>query len=407
MRVLLLNQTFYPDVVSTAQHAADLAAGLADCGHEVTVLASRRAYDAPARQFAARERWRGVTIVRIPSTALGKASLWRRGLDFASFLAACAVRLARLPRFDVVVAMTSPPLIAVLAALFVKLKGGALVSWIMDLNPDEAIAAGALRRGSPAARVLSGLLGFSLRASAGVVVLDRFMRERVAAKGVAAERIAIVPPWSHSDVVHYDAEGRERFRAAHGLEGKFVAMYSGNHSPCHPLDTVLAAARALRDVTFVFIGGGSEFRKVAACGLPNVVCLPYQPLDRLADSLSAADLHLVAMGDAFAGIVHPCKIYNALAVGSPVLYIGPRASHVGELAAALAGDAIACAAHGDVDGAVEAIRRSARMGARRVPASVELAGQFAAPALIAQTIALLEDAGRTAQERVAAEAMVS
>ena len=401
MRVLLLNQTFYPDVVSTAQHAADLAAGLADAGHDVTVVASRRAYDAPSRLFPAWERWRDVGILCVPSTALGKSARWRRAIDFASFLLACMVRLAMLPQFDVVVAMTSPPLIGVLAALFVRLKGGAMVSWIMDLNPDEAIAAGALRRESLMARALARLLRFSLAASSGVVVLDRFMRDRVIAKGVAERRVAMLPPWSHSSVVHYDEHGRERFRSAHGLVGKFVVMYSGNHSPCHPLDTVLEAARVMRDdtrVAFVFIGGGSEFRKVDI-GLGNVICLPYQPLEMLAGSLSAADLHLVVMGEPFVGIVHPCKIYNVLAVGSPCLYIGPRPSHVTELAA----DSICCAAHGDVAGVIDIIRRSAALGARRLKAMDE----FSAASLVPAMIALIEEAGRAREDVVRVAAAVS
>jgi glycosyltransferase involved in cell wall biosynthesis len=402
MRVLLLNQTFYPDVAATAQHAADLAAGLADAGHEVTVVASRRAYDGPPRMFPARERWRDVEIMRVPSTALGKSARWRRAIDFASFLLACMVRLAMLPRFDVVIAMTSPPLIGVLAALFVRLKGGALVSWIMDLNPDEAIAAGALRRESLAARGLARLLRFSLETSTGVVVLDRFMRDRVIAKGVSERRVAILPPWSHSSVVHHDERGRERFRASHGLTGKFVVMYSGNHSPCHPLDTVLEAARAMRDDTraaFVFIGGGSEFRKVADSGLDNVVCLPYQPLDTLAGSLSAGDLHVVVMGEPFVGIVHPCKIYNVLAVGSPCLYIGPRPSHVTELAA----DSIYCTGHGDVAGVVDIIRRNASLGARRWKALDE----FSAASLVPAMIAMIEEAGRARAEDVRVAEVVS
>jgi colanic acid biosynthesis glycosyl transferase WcaI len=402
MRVLLLNQTFYPDVAATAQHAADLAAGLADAGHDVTVIASRRAYDSPSRVFPARLRWRDVEILRVPSTALGKSARWRRAIDFASFLLACMFRLAILPRFDVTVAMTSPPLIGVLAALFVRLKGGALISWIMDLNPDEAIAAGALRRDSPVARMLSRLLRFSLRTSSGVVALDRFMRDRVIAKGVPEQRVAILPPWSHSSVVHYDERGRERFRAAYGLTDKFVVMYSGNHSPCHPLDAVLEAARAMREdpsVAFVFIGGGSEFRKVADRGLGNVVCLPYQPLETLADSLSAADLHLVVMGEPFVGIVHPCKIYNVLAVGSPCLYIGPRPSHITELAA----DSVSCASPGDVSGIIDVIRNNAAQGAHRVKAVDE----FSAAALVPVMIAMIEDVGRTGEDAVHVAAVVS
>ena len=66
--------------------------------------------------------------------------------------------------------------------------------------------------------------------------------------------------------------------------------------------------------------------------LTNIVCLPYQSLDDLSGVLSAADLHAVVMGDQFVGIVHPCKIYNALAVGSPFLYIGPEESHIADIA---------------------------------------------------------------------------
>src|SRR5208337_2524127 len=73
------------------------------------------------------------------------------------------------------------------------------------------------------------------------------------------------PPWSHDSEVRYDAQGRSRFLKANCLEDKFVVMYSGNHSPCHPLETLLAAARRLAadpDLIFCFVGGGSEFRKI-------------------------------------------------------------------------------------------------------------------------------------------------
>jgi hypothetical protein len=152
-------------------------------------------------------------------------------------------------------------------------------------------------------------------------------------------------------------------------------------------------------VAFVFIGGGSEFRKVADSGLGNVVCLPYQPLETLAGSLSAADLHVVVMGEQFVGIVHPCKIYNVLAVGSPCLYIGPRPSHVTELAA----DSIYCAGHGDVAGVSDIIRRSAALGARRWKAVDE----FSAASLVPAMIATVEDAGRAREGAVRVATAVS
>jgi hypothetical protein len=140
------------------------------------------------------------------------------------------------------------------------------------------------------------------------------------------------------------------------LEDKFVIMYSGNHSPCHPLDTVLGAAKELsahKDVAFCFVGGGAEFARVKRFvqeeKLANTVCLPYQPLDQLAGALSAADLQLVVMGDPFVGMVHPCKAYNILRVGSPLLYIGPEPSHITELLSQANGHLLwRRAAHGQV-----------------------------------------------------------
>jgi glycosyltransferase involved in cell wall biosynthesis len=338
MKILLLNQAFYPDEVATSQYASDLAAALAAAGHDVTALCSARGYDDPGRRFSSREVWNAVHIVRVEGTSFGKGAKWRRAVDFAFFLIACVCRLPRLGRFDVIIALTTPPLISTLGAIWKALLGGRLVYWVMDMNPDEAIAAGWLDPSSKAAIILQAVQAFSLRHSDAVVVLDTFMRARLIRNGTSADKIAVIPLWSQDDLAYFDPDGRERFRRTQGWENKFVVMYSGNHSPCHPLDTLLEAAQRLRfrdDIVFAFIGGGSEYRKIQASlaveKMGNIVCLPYQPREGLAASLSAGDLHAVVMGDAFVGIVSPSKIYNLLAVGSPVLYIGPAQSHVTEL----------------------------------------------------------------------------
>lgn len=338
MRITLINQAFHPDVVSSGQHLTDIAVGLAERGHEVTVVTSRRAYDDPTKNFPSHEIWRGIQIHRVFNTGFGKRAKWRRAMDFLTFLLSCCWRLCLLPKPDVVVALTSPPLVSVIAAGFAKLRGAKFCYWIMDLNPDEAVAAGWLSPDSFAAKWLERLSRFSLRRAAAVVVLDKFMEQRILAKEIAAEKIAVIPPWSHDSEVQFDPEGRARFRKTHGLEGKFIVMYAGNHSPCHPLDTILGAVKELasdQSIAFCFVGGGSEHRRVKTFAqekqLSNVLCLPYQPLDELAGVLSAADLHLVVMGDPFVGLVHPCKAYNLLRVNAPILYMGPKPSHISEI----------------------------------------------------------------------------
>jgi glycosyltransferase involved in cell wall biosynthesis len=179
-------------------------------------------------------------------------------------------------------------------------------------------------------------------------------------------------------------------------------MYSGNLSPVHPLDTVLAAAVALRDdprLRFVFVGGGGQRAAVEEVvrreGLGNVTLLPYQPLDQLRYSLSAADVHLVTMGSDMVGIVHPCKLYGAMAAARPILYLGPAQSHVGEI---VARHAIGWQVdHGDVAGAVAALRTiaelpQAELDERGRRAAAAVAGELSQTRLLGSFCDVVEQA---------------
>ena len=310
--------------------------------------------------------------------------------------------MIHLPRFDVVVAMTHPPLLASLAAITTRLKGGRLVSWIMDLNPDEAIAAGWMPANSPAAHILNRILCFSLRNSARIIVLDRFMQSRIRDKGIPAQNLTVLPPWSHNESVQYDQAGRLAFRTKHGLVNKFVVMYSGNLSPVHPIDTLLMAAAQLRDraeIAFCLVGAGNALPRVMSFvdehALQNVICLPYQPLKELASSLSAADLHVVVMGEAMVGIVHPCKIYNVLALGLPFLHIGPRQSHIADIIATVkTAGAAYDANHGDVSGVVAAILDAANRLLGPTRELTATADAFSQHSLVGRMVHLLIDAAR-------------
>ena len=180
-------------------------------------------------------------------------------------------------------------------------------------------------------------------------------------------------------------------------------MYSGNHSPVHPLDTLLAAARQLApdpDIVFCFAGEGSEWRKIVekqrgesrGQRMANIVCLPYQPLDQLSASLSAADLHVVVMGDSMVGLVHPCKVYNILSVGAPVLYIGPEPSHVTEILARVGKRQLwGAAANGDVQQVISHIQRIRQAGLTRAGTEFgQLTAEFPKERCLARLVGVLE-----------------
>lgn len=363
--LLVLSQVYVPDPASVGQHMADAAEEMARRGHRVVVLTSRNGYDDPSVRYERRETLRGVDVRRLPLSSFGKGSIPIRLLAGAIFLAQAVARGLFVRPLDCVLVSTSPPMCGVAGLLIAAVRRVPLKYWVMDLNPDQMIALGKLREDSLAARVFDFFNRLLLRRADDVVVLDRFMAERLEKKGEIRGRLTVLPPWPLDDHLQPVAHASNPFRKAQSLDGTFVVMYSGNHGPSNPVATILAAARELAreaELRFLFVGGGigkAEIESAIRAGASNVRSLPYQPLSEIRYSLSAADVHLVTVGDGVVGIVHPCKVYGAMAVGRPILLLGPSPSHVSDL---LEEHRIGWRLdHGDVAGAVrvlEEIRRT-------------------------------------------------
>ncbi len=352
LTVAIVSQVYVPDPASVGQYMADAAEELAQRSHHVVVFTSARGYDDPSARYPRRERRDGVEIRRLPASWFGKGSITRRLLGSLAFVAQATARVLSLPRLDVLLVSTSPPL-APLVALVV-------VYWVMDLNPDQLIAVRGVSPRARTVRLFEWLNRRILSAAGEVVVLDRFMAERVRAKRDMNGKLRVIPLWPHEQHVAPVVGDANPFRTHHAPADTIVVMYSGNHSPANPLDTVLQAAERLRGdgrFLFMFVGGGLGKRAVDAAAGGNVVSLPYQALREIRYSLSAADIQIVTLGDGVVGVVHPSKIYAAMAAGRPVLYVGPRPSHVTDLIDA--GGIGWTFAHGDVDGIVCALRRLA------------------------------------------------
>lgn len=363
--LLVISQVYPPDPASVGQHMHDAAAEMARRGRRVVVLTSRRGYDDPSQVYPGRERRDGVEIVRLPLSSFGKKSIPIRLLGAAFFLVQCILHGLFTRRLNAILVSTSPPMASIAAIVVGRIRRAAIKFWVMDVNPDQMIAMEKVGERSPSARVFNALNRAILKNAADVIALDRFMADRLCAKRDVRDKLWIIPPWPHEDhlepVIHDD----NPFRREHGLEGKFVVMYSGNHSPANPIDTVLDAALRMQDrhdLVFMFIGGGLAKQSVddaVAQGAANIVSLPYQPISKLRYSLSAADAHVVTIGQGVVGIVHPCKIYGAMAVARPTFFVGPEPSHISDL---LEAHNIGWrVAHGDVDEAVRTIDRMRSM----------------------------------------------
>jgi glycosyltransferase involved in cell wall biosynthesis len=400
--LLILSQVYVPDPAAVGQHLADTAAEMVRRGWRVIVLTADRGYDDPSIVYPGHEVRDGVDIYRLPWSSFGKRSIPVRLAGGLSFITQATLRGLLTQGVDRILVSTSPPLCGAAALAIATLRGVPISYWVMDLNPDQMIELGMISERSVLARAFDTYNRLLLRRARRVVTLDRFMAERINRKRDVSAKLDVLPPWPPDDDPEPVAPATNPFRAAHGLHGKFVVMYSGNHSLSSPLTTLLQAAlrvQDLADVVFLFVGGGVGKREVEAVirehAPRNIRSLPYQPLAELNYSLSAADVHVVAVGNQAVGVVHPCKVYGAMAVGRPILLLGPQPCHVTDIIAAE--DIGWRIAHGDVDGAERTLRAIAatergrldRMGAQ---ARALAASSFSKRALVGRFCDVVEAA---------------
>lgn len=359
MRVYFVNRFYAPDHSATSQMLSDLATHLAKIGTRVTVVTSRLRYDHPAAKLPPRESMEGVSVRRMPSSRFGRHGFLGRAMDYLSFQLSATLFVMRHARAgDVVVAMTDPPLVSVSVGWAARNRGASSVNWLHDLFPEVASELGVRILQGPLSRLLAWLRNRSLRAAASNVVLSDSMRKRILALEVDPKSLAVIPNWADGAELRAIGRSPNQLRREWSLDGKFVVGYSGNMGRAHDFETIMEAAHVLRDetdVAFLFVGGGSQARRIAgeARSLPNVILKPYQPRSLLAQSLSAADVHLVSLRPQLEGLVVPSKFYGIAAVGRPTIFLGDCDGEIARLVKQ--NDCGFAIAAGDVNGLVARI----------------------------------------------------
>ena len=317
-------------MAATAQILTDLGEGLARSGHEVSVVCSRRSYTGNSTALPARDMRNGVRVCRLSAVGGGKRVIFaRRIADFMSFYALAVLKCLSLPRQDVIVTLTTPPLIGMVGRMLQLARGTRHVHWCMDLYPDIQLAHGMIRRGGLVHRLLSQCTRAFVRSADAVCVLGPHLRRRMLAYEPVAERLHIVPVWADGRKLKPVARHENWFSNKHELNGQFVVMYSGNIGAGSSFETILEVMRELRDhagIQFVFIGEGSQLGRLKSLAqensLNNVAFLPYQDREHLRYSLGAGDTHIVTVKPGLEGMKVPAKTYGIMAVARPIIYLG-------------------------------------------------------------------------------------
>ena len=342
MKLLLISQVYWPDTASVAQHLTDLAEELAkENSNKVKVISSRNNYENPSIRYLKKEIVTSVEIKRLSNSAFGKRNVIGRLIDYSTFnfLLFLNLLFSNKRKYDLIIGLTSPPLVSFIGSLLAKMKGIKFCYWVMDLQPELSISAGYFKKSSIPAGILLRMGNYIFLNSDLIIVLDKYMKKLILERvSIKDDKLRVIPVWPVAMEQFNGDRLANSFRKRYNFADRIVVMYSGNHSVVHPLDTILKTARGLSDndsFLFVFIGNGVRKNDVTAFKekykLDNIMQLPYQKRSDIHISLSSADIHVVILGEKQIGHTHPNKIYGSMYAGKPVIYIGPRPSHITDI----------------------------------------------------------------------------
>ncbi|MGD2057544.1 MAG: glycosyltransferase family 4 protein [Anaerolineales bacterium] len=338
MRLAILNQFYKPDLAPTGHLAASLAEHRALQGDSVTVITSLGGY-VPSSRSAASQDSGNLQVIRLWTPRLGKERGLFRIIDYALFYIQALLRFLVMPAQDVVISLTTPPFISWAGLLHKWLhRSTKLVLWNMDCYPEILARTGVLSEDSLVYRALRGMNKALFKHLDYLICLDDAMCQLLT-DNYSSEAFPlhskVIPNWEPmAQFSELPSQGNLPVSFDLNLEGQFVVLYLGNAGFGHSFETVLEAASMLRDepVSFLFVGGGSKWHELGnrkeALQLNKLHLRPYVPKERTPEVMVLADCALITLNESALGVISPSKLHSNLAMGLPIIYIGPEGGNV-------------------------------------------------------------------------------
>lgn len=330
MRILVLTINYWPENTGIGAVVTQRCEYLASLGHTVTVCTAMPYYpqwrilpDYAGKVFSREER-NGVTILRSWLWVPHKVTSAKRVLFEASFLAGSFLRALRSQQPDLLLVISPPLGLGLSAVLLSRWLEVPYVFDVEDLQPDAAAELGMLPR--PLLPLLYHLESMAYKHATMITTISDGMQRRIIAKGIPAEKLAVVPPAADNDLfsVGNTVNGRT-FRQKHSLDGKFVVVHSGNMGVKQNLNVVLDTAVRLKErseIAFLLTGDGamkSELvNRAKSLRLDSVRFLPLQEKPEFLEMLAATDLALIVQRSTVSDIAFPSKTITLLSAARPV-----------------------------------------------------------------------------------------
>ncbi len=339
-RLTVVSQFFPPDFAATGQLLEDLTSRLSERGLQVQILSGMPAYafnsaQAPSIDFSRNRYVRRTRVSRLwPESIRGRAV---NGLLFCIRSFSSLLKNAR--RGDLIIYTTEPPYLPFFGALISLIFKTPFIVIVYDMYPDVLVNLKVLPSNHVIIKLWERLNIFVYNTASEIIVLSEPIADKIISENPqCSSKVSVIPSWADPSKLVPVNKDSNWFLQKYGLLDNFVILYSGNQGRCHDLMTIIISALLMKDdkrFKFVFIGAGAQNKLLKEYAnewsLSNVLFVPYQELENLRYSLSAASIAVVSLGTSAEGLVAPSKLYGHLSVGTPIAAITPKNSYLREL----------------------------------------------------------------------------
>jgi glycosyltransferase involved in cell wall biosynthesis len=340
--IKLLSEYFYPEPAATGKLMTQLGGELIKKGFDVEVYTSQPKYMGKRRvKLPGKDMYNGIKINRLSCIQLSKEnSLFRIINWFSFFFHTIIILFLRSSSKDILLIVTNPPILPFVGLLFDVVRGQRFVPIIYDVYPDIAVALEVVEENSFFVKLWKRLNNVLYEKASKIVVIGVRMKQTIInnSKDKNFEsKIEVIYNWENPEGIKPLNKEDNTFAKKNGYNKVLAVLYSGNFGLYNDLFTLVHAAEKVRHlpVRFVFIGDGvqkKELKKIVQDkDLKNVDFHPYQPLDRLPETLTCADISVVSEDKRVNKLCSSSKLYSSLASGLAVLALVDKDSDVAEV----------------------------------------------------------------------------
>lgn len=334
MKILRLSPYYYPEITASSHLLKDIDSTFIDNGINIDIITPtpcRGISNEIRRKYKSRlyeQFYDGkLSVRRFKMFKEGVNPMQRALRYFLCGFKYYSLGISIAKKVDVINIGSTPPIMGAIAVLIKKRVQKPIIYNLQDIFPDSLISTGLAKKNSVFWMLGRKLENFTYRNVDKIIVPCEDFRSNIVKKGVPSEKIEVIYNWiDYKSVVPIPKERNPLFDELCISRQKFHVVYAGNLGLSQNVTILLEAANILKqenDIEFLVFGSGGlkeDYEEFAEREkLNNIKFFPLQPLRKVSQVYSLADVSLVSCKKGAGGSAMPSKTWSILSTGTPIL----------------------------------------------------------------------------------------